>query len=525
MRLLDRLIILTSSLAAVTMLPSVASAETVKWAVKPEYKSIKPMEKDGFFKVKKGYRYGIADMSGRLVVPATCDSITDFVDGYALALVWMDDHFRLTKIIDEEGNTSTIADEYFVGDYPFFSDGKLPVYNSKGRYGYVDTSGRLVVDFKYADVHPFSEGLAAVTKGRSRKKDSPAGIGKDKVFYIDENGRELKLQSDIGDIYFGSTFSNGEALVANKKGRFFTIDPSGRMLGILSDVAMTFDGKFRWSESVEPEKARGKRKGNISGSSITAFDEGGKWGYRDGMGKVIVPPQFIYAAPVEGGYSVVKTDSGEYGMLAFVDGEYTCRKAKASMTPKDSDHETFDYTVSIPSSCEGAEVCVYVIDCSGNRVDASGSTSSKDGSMVRNAFSVTKGNHVVEVASDALVVYRGRSESVGDADDNDDDRNGKGSSADIKLAVTPTSVKANLKDIAEVKVTVYNNSGSSKTLPVSVNGKEASASVSSITVPAGGKKTFSVALKRVVTAEKRKLTVSVGKKTIARDINVKPIFD
>lgn len=101
------------------------SAETAVWSVLPEYNGITRLS-DDLFIVEKGARSAIIDASGKEVIPMTLDSITPMVDGKSLLLTRDGSDFRLRSIIFENQRIVNVDGEYFVGDYPFFSEGMLP---------------------------------------------------------------------------------------------------------------------------------------------------------------------------------------------------------------------------------------------------------------------------------------------------------------------------------------------------------------------------------------------------------------
>ena len=72
-----------------TVLP--LHATTVKWLVKPgEYDAISYYSKD-IFKCKKGKKIQLVDTTGKKLLPSEADSITDFHDGYALVLDFLEE--------------------------------------------------------------------------------------------------------------------------------------------------------------------------------------------------------------------------------------------------------------------------------------------------------------------------------------------------------------------------------------------------------------------------------------------------
>lgn len=203
------------------LMPSVLQAQTARWAIDPQYTSI-TLYGENMYKVKKYGFTGILNKEGNVIVPVTADSITQMTEDCALVLKYEENKYRLTGILHMDQRVVVINDDWYVADFPFFSEGKLPVYNKTGKYGYIGTNGKLLIDFAYSNVRPFSEGWASVSKG----KNLLGNIGfirknnKQKVFYIDEQGRVMNLPMDIGDIYSGTSFKNGEALVITKDNRY-----------------------------------------------------------------------------------------------------------------------------------------------------------------------------------------------------------------------------------------------------------------------------------------------------------------
>ena len=65
-----------------------------------------------------------------------------------------------------------------------------------GKWGYIDKTGKVVVEIKYDDAKDFSEGLAAVWKGG-------------RYFYIDKTGKKA-IKSTFAN---AESFSNGLAEV------------------------------------------------------------------------------------------------------------------------------------------------------------------------------------------------------------------------------------------------------------------------------------------------------------------------
>lgn len=226
-----------------------ASAFAQQWKVSPDYTYMSAYG-DNMLKVKQFSRSGIIGYDGKEVVPVNADSITDLSEGYGLVLRVEDGAYRIEGIIKKDKTYTPIKGEYFAGEYAFFSEYKLPVMNSKGLYGYIDPTGREVIEFSYTNIHPFSEGYAAVTK--TSKVGSLLGKGlkmvsitkRDKMCYIDDHGVVLKLQSDLGNIYGATSFYKGEAMVTKKDKSSCIINTSGNIIRIENNANVSFNKKY-----------------------------------------------------------------------------------------------------------------------------------------------------------------------------------------------------------------------------------------------------------------------------------------
>jgi len=119
------------------------------------------------------------------------------------------------------------------------------VPNTHGRWGFIDESGKYVIEAKFVMVKPFSEGLAAV------------------VFQENETAR-----SSVG-----------------------YIDRSGRIV-----IPPQFGGEDRLSE-------RGFSEGLAA--AVAYKDRPYKWGYIDKSGKFVIEPRFAAAGPFSEGRAMV----------------------------------------------------------------------------------------------------------------------------------------------------------------------------------------------------------------------------
>ena len=126
----------------------------------------------------------------------------------------------------------------------------------KKLYGYIDKTGNQVIALQYKDAESFSDGMAIVSL-------------KDKYGFIDKDGNELiPCQYSAAN-----SFSEGLA-------------------------AVNIGGK--WRDAPDEISAMTGRKQTMI--------VGGKWGYIDTKGNIVIPLQYEYAEPFKDGKAKVTLD-------------------------------------------------------------------------------------------------------------------------------------------------------------------------------------------------------------------------
>jgi len=150
--------------------------------------------------------------------------------------------------IDESGNVKFMLPEEVYTVFEF-SEGLAVagkrVPNTNGRWGFIDETGKYVIEPKFVMVKPFSEGRAAVVFGETENPYRTLG-------YVDQTGRTV--------------------------------------------IAPQFSGEGDMSE-------RGFSEGL---AAVKVYKDGqGKWGYIDKAGKIVIEPQFAAAGPFSQGRAMV----------------------------------------------------------------------------------------------------------------------------------------------------------------------------------------------------------------------------
>lgn len=241
------------------------SAQTVCWLSRPEFLSVMPFS-NKLYKVNT-YNYQ-AVVNGRGKTITTADSITFLTNGYALALAQFGDRYLLKGIINREGGFTQFRGEYYATEKSFFSEDKCLVVNKKGKFGYIDPAGNIIISCNYQSADPFRGGAAYVMK--------PKKGGLIKVTYeegyINARGEDCKAPSPD------------------------TPDP-----------ILTANKPFKPTYN----------------TTYTVYEENGKKGYMVN-GDILLPAQLEEAGLFADGQAIVKM-GGKYGILQYLSGSIDCK--------------------------------------------------------------------------------------------------------------------------------------------------------------------------------------------------------
>jgi len=196
---------------------------------------------EGLAAVTDGDRGGFIDHSGKIIFDVPLDVTLGFHEGVVGVLL------RGTiTYFDRTGKKLPIATEYGPKSNSF-SEGLVPI-STKGKWGFVDWDGKLVIAPQFEDAGDFSDGLAPV-KIRSEEttwcprdaSGSRSGFTM-KWGYIDKTGK-LVIPAQFES---AAPFSEGLAVIHNCEQAFF-IDKTGKTV---------VSGNFRYASSFSGGLAR-----------------------------------------------------------------------------------------------------------------------------------------------------------------------------------------------------------------------------------------------------------------------------
>ena len=188
---------------------------------------------------------------------------------------------------------------------------------SGGKNGYIDKTGKEVVKVIYTDAKDFSGGLAAVRKGEDQTS---------KWGFINTTGKEVipLIYEDV------KAFSYGLSWV-KKAGKWGCIDITGKVINPfeaidIADVSDRFirvsiEGKDSWKTSLYDKKKKAYVIKSTDGMDDRFYEafirvyKGGKMGFMDESGKLIVPCVYTYAEEFSNGLAVVQDIKLNHGYV------------------------------------------------------------------------------------------------------------------------------------------------------------------------------------------------------------------
>jgi hypothetical protein len=264
---------------------------------------LRPVEIDG--------KWGFIDTSGAMIITPRYDNSSLFTDGLAIVIIedqtdnkigfidttgtmvigptqdvssispcW-DDRACVCRsdgriaIYDRTGRLrGTVQSAGGVGSW--YGDGLLPVELSTDEWGYVDKSGRTVIQPRYRAAGSFSEGLAPVLLGDE-------GWG-----YIDTSG-DVVIE---GGFEFAGPFSGGLATINFDDVDQGFIDTNGATVFRMECSAASFSDGLALVEMI-----------------------GGMTGFVDKSGEMVIEPQYTAACPFCDGLAPVEFATGGWGYI------------------------------------------------------------------------------------------------------------------------------------------------------------------------------------------------------------------
>lgn len=217
---------------------------------------------NGLFSVREGDDYTLYKAAAKPM--PICQELVS-VGVYREGLIPATPKKGRINLVDGEGKTKATlnpdAGKEITGCFPYFTEGMLLIRNEEGKFGYADKSGKIVIESKYEDAYPFSNGLAIVSKEVNEETVLMA---------IDKTGKEIfRFKKDIRPISY--TFNEGFLAVKDDDGRCGFLDKKG-----------------------EFNKTNGKvvTIGDFNSKYFAFMNGDHEWGVMDISGEQIIKPKY-----------------------------------------------------------------------------------------------------------------------------------------------------------------------------------------------------------------------------------------
>ena len=250
-----------------------------------------------------GYLCGYMDSGGRWAIEPKFYSAMSFHEGLARVAI----RDKTSKLgtrevyIDKTGNVAIELSSVPARGSERFSEGLAsfsPTVSVEGRYlsGFMDKTGKIVIEPKFEAVDDFSEGLAAVFFFKPAKHPTEANQEDYDAGFIDKTGKMvIKPQFE-----YNQPFSEGLAFVLIR-GRMGAIDKTGRAV-IRPQFYLHKEKATPYFMILDYYK---QSKPWTFSEGLAAVHRGGKWGYVDKTGIFVIKPQFDGALTFSGGLALV----------------------------------------------------------------------------------------------------------------------------------------------------------------------------------------------------------------------------
>jgi hypothetical protein len=132
------------------------------WVVKPQFKDALSYSEglaavtNSDLGIEPGWGY--VDRRGEMVIPPAYSLALSFHEGLALVLTLKDGEYQ-GRYINRDGHNAFEANCHG-GNH--FAQGLAPVPLAHGQFGFIDKSGKTIIQPQFRDAHPFNEDLAVV---------------------------------------------------------------------------------------------------------------------------------------------------------------------------------------------------------------------------------------------------------------------------------------------------------------------------------------------------------------------------
>ena len=242
--------------------------ENLQLVLKGGYNSIE-LGCEGQFIVEKNGKYGVVSEKGAVILPLKYSNINSNKNGYTVKLN------EKAGLFNSEGKEIIPISYHWV--YTDKIDDNIPIVAelNESKAGYINTKNEWAIPPTYLYAFAFQQGVARVKKGRN-------------YMYINLKGEPVIQDFDA---YVIDPSDNTYIVGVRKECKYMVYDLNGNLLDTYNLL-----------------------RNNWNDDAIFAVKKGGKWGYIDGYGKVIVPFEYEEVNNFSEGLASVRKD-GKWGYI------------------------------------------------------------------------------------------------------------------------------------------------------------------------------------------------------------------
>lgn len=251
-----------------------------------EFKNEPSAVVNGYFSVKEGEKYALYAASAKPELVSGCDDLTSvgvFKDG----IIPVAHEKSRINFVDGKGmvkaTLNPVGGKEITGCSPYSCEGLFVFYTEENKWGYVDDEGNVVIEPKYDEAGPFSEGIAIV---KSEKKEETIYLA------IDKKGKEVfRLKKDL--TLESAEYSHGLLIARNADDQWGFLNNKGEFTKVGGKV---------------------KRIGEYNSDYYAFMNEEYLWGVMDMKGEVLIRPKFGSLSFLADGNFFVHDDDKYYIM-------------------------------------------------------------------------------------------------------------------------------------------------------------------------------------------------------------------
>ncbi len=252
------------------------------------------IQRYGSTKALRNGKWGFLDVQGRIVIPATYESVNEFDEGVALVT-----KEGSTYLIDKVGHKLARPDS---GILKRVGVPALTTFCQAPAWGFIDTAGRMVIAAAYGNARPFQNGLAAVSQSTpcDRQTDLSAGTASNSLI---RNSGVHNVRVNEGEEQWGYIDASGTLVIPYQFTR--CVDFSDGLAAVFKEGSWGFiNKKGEWVISPRYDDDTQCHYRFKDGLALVSIQ--GKWGFVDHAGKQVIPLVYTLADEFEEGLAAVR---------------------------------------------------------------------------------------------------------------------------------------------------------------------------------------------------------------------------